>query len=491
MTKIADAVARHLSVWIAALTALAATAASAATPQAACNNARVVAKALPAIVNITNVRVSKGEDAATDSSAPEQVEVFVGSGSVIDRSGAIITNKHVIRGAAMIWVTFSDRTQVPAQLIAAGSLVDLALLKVKMPRPLPTLRFADSDKLEIGQPVIAIGNPLGLGTSVSTGVISAVDRNLMRSPFDDYIQTDAAINPGNSGGPLLNCDGEIVGVDSALESNSKVLGSIGLGFAIPANEARFVAGKLSHPGTDQMNWIGVHLQDLTQTLALTFGRPNLAGAVVTGMDPDSPAAQAALKLGDVIVSVGGRAVHEARTVLRIVLTTPSGVPIPFEIWRDGQTMKETITGRPWPHLTALRSQVLASADGVARAEAGGRGLHLTAITDADVQHYKLASKSGVLVEQVTAGSEAESVGLKPGEAIVQVGKEPATTPEEVEARLNHPDGADGDWISLLVHSGSGSRWVAWFAGRLQVSDLLVSMQPATIVPAADAAARKP
>jgi serine protease Do len=283
----------------------------------------------------------------------------------------------------------------------------------------------------------------------------------------------------------------MVGVDSALLSNNKVMGSIGLGFAIPADEARFVAGKLSHPDTAQTNWIGVGLQGLTQTLALTFGRPNLGGVVVTETEPDSPAAQAGLQVGDVIVSAGGRAVHAARTVLRIVLTTPSGVPIPFEIWRNGQTIKETITGRPWPQLTALRSQVLASAAGVARAEAGGRGLHLTAITDADVQRYKLANKSGVLIAQVTEGSEAESVGLKPGEAIVQVGKEPTTTPQEVEARLNHPDGRDGDWISLLVHSSSGGRWVAWFAGRLQVSALLVSMQPPTIEPAADAAARKP
>jgi serine protease Do len=381
---------------------------------------------------------------------------------------------------------------VPAQLIAAGNLVDLALLKVKMPNPLPTLRFADSDKLEVGQPVIAIGNPLGLGTSVSTGIVSALDRNLMRSPFDDYIQTDATINPGNSGGPLLNCDGEMVGVDSALESNNKVLeGSIGIGFAIPANEARFVAAKLSHPDIDQTNWIGVHLQDLTQRLALTFGRANLAGAVVTGMDPDSPAAQAGLKVGDVIVSAGGQAVYEGRAVLRIVVTTPPGVPIPFEIWRNGQTMKETIIGRPWPHLTALRSEILASAAGVESAEAGGRGLHLSAITDADVTRYNLASKSGVLVDQVTSRSEAESLGLRPGEAIVQVGKDPATTPQDVEARLNHPDGTDGDWISLLVRSGSANRWVPWFAGRLQVSNLLVSMPPAKVAPSVDAAARKP
>jgi serine protease Do len=480
------------AVCLAALTGLAATTASAATPEDVCNRPRVVARALPAVVNITNVKVSKGEGAESDNSAPEQIAVFVGSGSVIDPSGVIITNKHVIQDAAMIWVTFNDRTQVPAQLIAAAGLVDLALLKVEMPHPLPTLRFADSDKLQVGQPVIAIGNPLGLGTSVSVGVVSALDRNLMRSPFDDYIQTDATINPGNSGGPLLNCDGEIAGVDSALMSNSKVLGSIGLGFAIPADEARFVAAKLAHPNTDQPNWIGVHLQDLTQTLALTFGRPSLAGAIVTGVDPGSPAAQAGLKPGDVIVSAGGHAVEEARAVLRIIVTTPTGEPIPFNVWRDGQTMKETIIGRPWPHLSALRSEVLASAEGVARAEAGGRGLHLTAVSDGDVQRYKLAGKSGVLVDEVTEGSEAESVGLKPGDVIELVGKEPATTPEAMEAKLNHPDGTTGNWISLLVQGESSTRWVAWFAGRLQVSQLLVSpVQPPTIVPAENAAAHKP
>ena len=230
---------------MAALAAMG-TDASAAMPPATCDISGAVARALPAIVNITVVRVGTGDEfestpasstantpasdtAAADKGGEEHIAVFVGSGSVIDPSGIIVTNKHVIQGAALIRVIFHDKTEVPAQLIAAANVVDLALLKVNAPWPLPTLQFGNSDTLRLGQPVIAIGNPLGIGTSITTGVISALNRDLMRTPFDDFIQTDATINPGNSGGPLLNCAGEMIGVDTALLSNNKVLVRSGSG----------------------------------------------------------------------------------------------------------------------------------------------------------------------------------------------------------------------------------------------------------------------
>ncbi len=225
----------RIGLLVATMAAIAAigTGASAASAPNACPAADVVAKALPAIVNITVVKLIPAGD--TDTATPEadvklpqtqstaaerpiddQVGVFVGSGAVIDPSGVIITNKHVIQDAAMISIIFNDKREVPAQLIAAANFVDLALLKVNFPGPLPALPFGDSDALQVAQPVIAVGNPLGIGTSVSTGVVSALNRDLMRSPVDDYIQTDASINPGNSGGPLLDCAGEIVGIDTAL-----------------------------------------------------------------------------------------------------------------------------------------------------------------------------------------------------------------------------------------------------------------------------------
>jgi len=314
---------------ITGLLAAGATPAVAGTP-ISCDAASVVAQALPAIVNITTVRVggsegevTNGESGSAKKSANGTIAVFVGTGSVIDPSGIIVTNKHVIQGAADIKVTFSDKSTARAQLIAAASLVDLALLKVDMPQPLPTLQFANSDTLKLGQPVIAVGNPLGLGTSVSTGVVSALNRDLMRSPFDDYIQTDASINPGNSGGPLLNCAGEMVGVNTALLSNNKTLGSIGLGFAMPSHDAKIVASMLSHPETDRLGWIGLHLQDLKHGLARNFGYANgVAGAIVTYVDPNSPAGQANLWPGDIIMAVNGQALPDARAILRKKLLPP-------------------------------------------------------------------------------------------------------------------------------------------------------------------------
>ncbi len=320
---------------IAAFVALAATGteASAAMPPGACDVTAAIARALPSVVNITVVKVSNGEDAtATPSTAEksaavksaaapapdDQIAVFVGSGSIIDPSGIIITNKHVIQGAAMIRVIFHDKTEVPAQLIAAANLVDLALLKVNMPQPLPALQFGDSDTLQVGQPVIAIGNPLGIGTSVSTGIVSGLNRDLMRTPLDDFIQTDATLNPGNSGGPLLNCQGDMIGVNTALLSNNSLLGSIGLGFALPSNDAKFVAGRLR--SLDAVpDWVGLHLQDLGAQLATSFGRPNMQGAIVTGVDPGSPAALASLRPGDIITAADGQDMPDSRAVLRAVI----------------------------------------------------------------------------------------------------------------------------------------------------------------------------
>jgi serine protease Do len=456
----------------------------AATAPDSCDTASVVSHAFPAIVNITVVKVGSGsgeettaaDKPAEDKSAPERIEVFVGSGSVIDPSGIIVTNKHVIQGAALIRVIFHDKSEVAAQLIAAASLVDLALLKVNVPHPLPTLQFGNSDALQVGQPVIAVGNPLGLGTSVSTGVVSALNRDLMRTPFDDFIQTDATINPGNSGGPLLDCTGKMIGVDTALYSNSKVLGSIGLGFALPSNDAKFVSTKLRDPQGDSPNWIGLHLQDLTAQLATTFGRSDVGGAIVTGVDPGSPAARASFEPGDIVTGANGHTLPDARAVLRTIVQEPAGGSISLTFWRHGHAEEATLKGNPWPHMMALRSDVLASADAVARAQAEGLGLgiHLAAITPENRQQFALGDVSGVLVDQVTPGSQAEDLGLKPGDVIEQVGDLPTKVPADVTSQLTRGDAASGDLVALLVRNKTKAWWVALYVGHVDVTDLVTS-----------------
>ena len=213
--------ARHIALPSAAAAALATMvvvgSASAAPPDGTCDAAGVVSHALPSVVNIRVVKIDGESRADASKSTAGHIDVAAGSGAIVDPSGFIVTNRHVVQDAVLIDVTLEDRTQLPAQFIAAGALMDIAVLKVNAPQPLPALQFGNSDHLALGEPVIAIGNPLGIGTSVSTGVVSGLDRNLMRTPFDDYIQTDATINPGNSGGPLIDCAGNIIGINSCID----------------------------------------------------------------------------------------------------------------------------------------------------------------------------------------------------------------------------------------------------------------------------------
>lgn len=476
---------------VAALCATGApTPAMAAVPDG-CDVANIVARALPAIVNITVVKVltANGESdnvaAAADSKtvvptatpasagaepAAPHFETFVGSGSIINPAGIIITNKHVIKDAAIIRVGLSDKTEVPAQLIAAARLVDLAVLKVNVPRPLPTLAFGNSRALRIGQTVIAVGNPLGLGTSVSVGVVSARGRNLMSSPFDDYIQTDASINPGNSGGPLLDCSGRMVGINTALLSNSKVLGSIGIGFALPSDEAQYVAMHLVNPHAPTPNWIGLHLQTLTARLATIFGRPNTSGAIVTGVDPDSPAAQAGIRSGDIIAGADGQVLDSAAAVLSYVVTRPHTQPISLLVWRDREMQEVVLRGKPWPDLTALRSDVLASAANVAAAQAAGLGLQVA--PKVTTERTDSGPVTGVRVAAVTGGSQAYAVGLRPGDLIERVDGRPADSPDDVMHELARGSPSDGDLVALLVHGKTDTRWVTLYVGRVFVSGLL-------------------
>jgi serine protease Do len=447
------------------------TPASAAPPDT-CNVTGVVAHALPATVNIRVVKVIRGTDAGDGKLADVHIDVATGSGAIIDSSGVIVTNRHVIQDAVLIQVTFSDKRQVAAQLIGAGALIDLALLKVDVPEPLPVLQFGDSDTLQLGQSVIAVGDPLGIGTSVSTGVVSGLDRNLMRSPFDDFIQTDATINPGNSGGPLFDCAGDIIGINSALLSNSKLLGSIGLGFALPSNDVQFVAHSLRNPQTDMPNWIGLHLQDVTARLAAVFGQTAISGAIVTRTDQDGPAARASLAPGDIITGADGHELPDARAIQRYVLLQPPSAPISLTVWRHGRTSQVTLRAQPWPHIMALRSEVLPSPADVARVTDEGIGLHLTAISEANRKQFGLTDDRGVLVDQIIPGSQADEAGLKPGDVIEQVDDHPPRSPEVVTAQLRYGDTAAAHLTALLVHTATETRWVTLYVGRVDVMALL-------------------
>jgi len=440
-----------------AITAWWAPAANAAAPLA-CNVPAAVAHALPAVVKILAVR------GVGENGKPSGIQYFVGTGIIIDSSGLIVTNQHVIQDAAVVRVTFEDKTQVPAHLVAAATLIDLALLKVDVDKPLPTLSFADSDKLQIGQPVIAVGNPIGVGTSVSTGSVSAVNRNLMRTPFDDYIQTDASINPGNSGGPLLDCNGNVVGINTALLSNNTTLGSIGLGFALPSNDVKFVASKLRQPGAAP-NWIGIHLQDLDARLAVLFKRPKAAGAVVTGVDPGSPAARAALVPGDIVTGVAGDNLPDSRAIQRAIVMVDPGTPLTLTVWHQGKREDVSVRGEPWPNFKKLQSKVTPSAKYIAEALTYGVGVHVVSITKGDRQRFDLGEIKGVLVDRVDPDTQAADVGLELGDVIMQIGDQPATSPEQVMAALSYGKPEADELVGVLVHKKAGAQWLGLWVGQ--------------------------
>jgi serine protease Do len=440
-----------------AMTVCGAPAVSAAAPQV-CDVPGVVARALPAVVKILAVR------GVRENGQVSGIQYFVGTGIVTDRSGLIVTNQHVIQDAGVVRVTFQDKTQVPAHLVGAATLVDLALLKVDIDKPLPTLSFADSDKLRIGQPVIAVGNPIGVGTSVSTGSVSAVNRDLMRTPFDDYIQTDASINPGNSGGPLLDCNGNVVGINTALLSNNKTLGSIGLGFALPSNDVAFVAGKLRQPGA-LPNWIGIHLQDLDAHLAVLFKRPEASGAVVTGVDPGSPAARAALVPGDVVTGISGKEMPDSRAIQRAIAGVDPGTPLTLSVWHRGQPKNISRKGVPWPNFKKLQGEVSPSKVEIAEALTYGIGLHVVAITEGDRKRFDLGNIQGVLIDRVDPDTQAADEGLELGDVIVQMGDQPATSPEQVMADLTYGKPESSDQVAVLVHKKAGARWLGLWVGR--------------------------
>jgi serine protease Do len=318
--------------------------------------------------------------------------------------------------------------------------------------------------------------------------VSALDRDLMRTPFDNFIQTDAAINPGNSGGPLIDCAGDVIGIDTALYSNNKMLGSIGLGFALPSNLANFVSNRLLHPQNDNPSWFGLRLQDLTQSIATVFHRPNTDGAIITGTDPGSPAASSDLAPGDIITAVDGHEWHDSRAVLRALTIKQAGDPAVLSVWRRGHMSNLTLRGQAWPHLAMLRGEVLASAASIERAEAEGIGLHLTAITPTERQRLGLGDQSGILIDEVLPGSQADSVGLKSGDVIERVGTQPTTSVSALNDELRYGSNVPGDLVALLVRSKTSTRWVTIYVGRVNVASLMVEpSQLQTPMPAAASA----
>ncbi len=424
----------------------------------------VLAPLLPGVVNLA---VWAPADANTPPDAngfrPSRARFF-GSGFVIDPNGIIVTNKHVVANAFQITAHFADGSRARAHVMAVAGAVDLAVLKVDVKKPLTALSWGDSDALRIGDPVMTIGNPLGLGMSVSAGIISALNRDIMDTPYDNFIQTDAAINHGNSGGPLVDFKGQVVGIDTSLYTVPNG-GSIGLGFAITSNDAKFVVDRLLKYGDVRAGWIGASLQDVSPDVQAALGLSWREGAIVAKLDPASPASQAGLHDGDIIRQIDGQTFTDARALMRDIGKTAAGTTIQLAVWRDGRDMTVPVTVAIYPMDMASAAPTSSAARAYAKQiDLPDFGMTLQSLTDSTRAKYQLhGQKTGVLVGAVQANSEAMQHGINPGDLVLRVQMNAVNTPAEFEQALKSARTEGRNYVLMLVRSGNDQRWIGLVA----------------------------
>ena len=385
----------------------------------------------------------------------------LGSGFIIDPAGFIVTNNHVIDGADEISVTLTDNTTLKAKLIGKDERVDLAVLKVETDHPLKAVPFGDSDSARVGDWVLAIGNPFGLGGSVTAGIVSARGRDIRQGPYDDYIQTDAAINRGNSGGPLFNMDGQVIGINTAIYSPSG--GSVGIGFSVPANLAKAVVMQLKNYGRARRGWLGVRIQQVTPDIAEALGLKETQGAMVAGVNDGGPAEKAGIKNGDVILRFNNQDVKEMRTLPRIVAETEIGKMVPVQVWREHRdvTVQASVGELPDDVQQASATPNAPPEKAVNRTMMlSGLGARLSPLTDELRDQYKLgADQKGVVVTDVQSDGAAAARGVKPGDVIVEVQQEPVSTPQDVQDRLEKYRKQSRKTVLMLVQNNDGMRWI--------------------------------
>ena len=378
---------------------------------------------------------------------PPRMTRSLGSGFIINADGYVVTNNHVVDGATEIRVRLSDARELVAKVVGRDPKTDLALLKVDA-TGLPVVPLGDSSRLEVGEPVMAIGNPFGLEQTVTTGIGSATGRVIGEGPYDDFVQTDASINPGNSGGPLINARGEAIAINSAIVSRSG--GSVGIGFAIPINLAKPILTQLASSGHVVRGWLGVSIQPVTPDLAKSFGLGEPLGALVASVVNGSPAMQAGIKAGDVIVEYNGKKVARADALPRAVADTPVGREVPVTVMRERKAIK----------LTAKITR-LAEADAATVASASGPpalGLTLEPLNPAVAARLGVDATQGLLVRGVEDDSAAANAGIEPGDVILEVNHQRVKSVDDLKKNLGqHPKGAP---VLMLVQRNGDPLYVA-------------------------------
>jgi serine protease Do len=372
----------------------------------------------------------------------------LGSGFIIDPGGYIVTNNHVIDHATAVKVKLASGDEYDAKIVGTDQLTDLALLKVDAKEPLPAVSFGDSDHADVGDWVMAVGNPFGLGGTVTAGIISARGRNIQAGPYDDFLQVDAPINKGNSGGPLFNLDGKVIGVNTAIFSPNG--GSVGIGFAIPSNLVKPVIAQIRENGQVERGWLGVQIQGVTADIADAMGLDQQNGALVSDVIAGSPAEQAGFKSGDVIVAVDGNTVENPRDLARLVAQRPVGDQPEFTLWRDGKQMSLVATLGKMPPYEQLAS-------GEPNAMPGGAyhskplGADLASLTDNRRAQFDVPDDvNGVVILDVGNGPAMDQ-GLRPGDVIREVAQTDVTTPRQVDTLIRKNADGNNKAVLLLVN----------------------------------------
>lgn len=379
------------------------------------------------------------------SSSPSG-HVALGSGFILDEEGYILTNSHVIENASEITVILHDNTPLAAVLVGTDKKTDLALIKVDTNRKLTPVKFGDSDKIRVGDWILAIGNPFGLGGSVTAGIISAKSRDIASGPYDNFIQTDASINQGSSGGPMFNLQGEVIGINTAIFSTTG--GSMGIGFAIPANQAHFVIKQLKEHGKVTRGWIGIKIQPHADDIAKSLDLNEKQGIIISGVTEGSPAKQAGIEAGDILLSVNNQPTGNTQSFSRLIAESPIGSEIEVSLWRNNQRLNKKIKILPMPEPTAtlLRKETptelsISTPNLLNFAELG---IGLANIDEQILDKYQLSSTTkGLVVTDILPGSDAEAKGLKRGSVIIKIDKKDVFNLEDAnryisDARLeNH------------------------------------------------------
>jgi serine protease Do len=388
------------------------------------------------------------------SPSPRQRE-GEGSGFIIDAEGYIVTNNHVVDGASKIEVTLNDGTKYDAKIIGRDEKTDLALIKVDTSDALPYVSFGDSQGARVGDWVLAVGNPFGLGGSVNAGIISARGRDINSGPYDDYIQIDAPINRGNSGGPLFDARGVVIGVNTAIYSPSG--GNIGIGFAIPAETAAEIVADLKTKGRVDRGWLGVQIQPVSEAIAASLGLSETRGVLVADVLPGTPAQAAGIRSGDVILQAAGERMEEYRDLTKLIASIDAGTQIQLQVYRAGETLSIPVTIAEMP------------SDDMAQAASGNEpagdepriGLYLAPLTpELRAERGLSADASGVLVAQVAPGSPAQAAGIRAGSLISMVGQQPVTQPSQVVDAVKQAAAAERPSVLLRIEQDGEQRFVA-------------------------------